>query len=173
MTIKLKLGPCALLLALAIGVAADAAPPQAAAADPFLARFEGDWDMVGTVQGKPVRQHGEGRWVLKNSWLCLTIVDAGTPPAYEASVYLGFDRRARDYIAHWLDQFGAAGARVVGTGQRDGQALVVLFPYAEGAFRDTFSLAAGGVSGSLLLESQEKDGHWSTFAAYRLTRHHD
>jgi hypothetical protein len=170
MTLRLK--PYALLLAVTAAVAADAAsPPPADAVDPFLSRLEGDWDMVGTVQGKPVRHHGTGRWVLKKSWLCLSIVDVGNPPAYEASVYLGFDKRAHGYIAHWLDQFGAAGARVVGTGQREGETLVVLFPYGEGAFRDTFSLAAGASSGSLLLESQEKDGHWSTFASYRLTRH--
>jgi hypothetical protein len=161
---------CALLLAVTLAVAADAAPPPAGA-DPFLARLEGDWDMVGTVHGKPVRHYGAARWVLKKGWLCLSITDAGSPPAYEASVYLGFDKRAHDYIAHWLDQFGAAGARVVGTGQREGETLVVLFPYGEGAFRDTFSLAADASSGSLLLESQEKDGRWSTFASYRLTRH--
>jgi Protein of unknown function (DUF1579) len=170
MTETLK--PRTLLLALMAAFAAVAAqPPPAAAADPFLARLEGDWDMVGTVQGKPVRHHGTARWVLKKGWLCLSIVDSGSPPAYEASVYLGFDQRTRDYIAHWLDQFGATGARVVGTGQREGETLVLLFPYAEGAFRDTFSFAAGASSGSLLLESQQKDGHWSTFATYRLTRH--
>ena len=169
MTLKLK--SCALLLAVTVAVVADAAPPAAATADPFLARLEGDWDMVGTVQGKPVRHHGAARWVLKQGWLCLSITDAGSPPAYEASVYLGFDKRAHDYIAHWLDQFGAAGARVVGTGQREGETLVLLFPYGEGAFRDTFSLPAGASGGSLLLESQEKDGRWSTFASYRLTRH--
>jgi len=168
MTLRLK--SVALLLAMTAAATADAAPAPAVAADPFLARLEGDWDMVGTVQGKPVRHHGTGRWVLKNGWLCLSIVDAGSPPAYEASVYLGFDKRAHDYIAHWLDQFGAAGARVVGTGQREGQTLVVLFPYGEGAFRDTFSLAADASNGTLLLESQEKDGRWSTFASYRLTR---
>jgi hypothetical protein len=48
--------------------------------------------------------------------------------------------------------------------------LVLLFPYAEGAFRDTFTLAADGSSGTLLLESQQPDGHWSTFADYRLAR---
>jgi hypothetical protein len=42
--------------------------------------------------------------------------------------------------------------------------------YAEGAFRDTFTLAADGSSGSLLIEAQEKDGGWSTFASYTLTR---
>jgi hypothetical protein len=77
-------------------------------------------------------------------------------PGYEASVYFGYDDHAHDYIAHWLEQFGAAGARVVATGRRDGQTLVLAFPYPEGALRDALELAADGNSGSLLLESQDE-----------------
>ena len=159
---------CLLLPALSAG--AVVAAPAAPAADPFLAALAGKWDMIGTVSGKSVHHFGEGRWVLKDSWLCLSIVDSASPPGYVASVYLGFDRKQHDYVAHWLDEFGAAGARVVATGKREGQTLVLLFPYAEGAFRDTFTLAADGGSGTLLLESQANDGGWSTFASYRLTR---
>jgi hypothetical protein len=166
-----RLGLPALALALSGGLAA--AAPTAQPADPFLADLAGKWDMVGTVRGKAVHHHGEGRWVLKGSWLCLSIVDAASPPGYVASVYLGFDTRQHDYIAHWLDQFGAAGARVVATGRREGRTLVLLFPYAEGAFRDTLTLATGGGGGTLRLESQQKDGSWSTFASYRLTRRRD
>jgi hypothetical protein len=161
----------ALALALTCGLAA--AAPTAQPADAFLADLAGKWDMTGTVSGKAVRHRGEGRWVLKGSWLCLSIVDTASPPGYVASVYLGFDPKQRDYIAHWLDQFGAAGARVVATGKREGRTLVLLFPYAQGAFRDTLTLAAGGAGGTLLLESQERDGSWSTFASYRLTRRRD
>ena len=165
-------GHAAALLALTLAVTAHAAAPSAPpGADPFLALLAGPWNMVATVPGKPTwHQHGEGRWVLKDGWLCLSIIDIASPPAYQASVYLGFDPKAGDYIAHWLDQFGAAGARVLATGKRDGQTLVLLFPYAEGQFRDTLTLAADGSSGTLLLESQEKDGSWSTFASYTLTR---
>jgi hypothetical protein len=164
--------PAAALLALTLAVTAHAAAPTAPpGADPFLALLAGPWDMVATVPGKPAwHQRGEGRWVLKEGWLCLSIIDTASPPAYQASVYLGFDPKGGDYIAHWLDQFGAAGARVVATGKRDGQTLVLLFPYTEGQFRDTLTLAADGSSGTLLLESQEKDGSWSTFASYTLTR---
>jgi hypothetical protein len=42
--------------------------------------------------------------------------DLSRPSKYQADVYLGFDAKAGDYIAHWLDQFGAAGARVVASG---------------------------------------------------------
>jgi len=145
------------------------AQPQGAH-DPYLQQLTGRWDMTGTLLGKPLHQRGEGSWLLKDGWLCFTIIDAQVPPAYQAAVYIGFDPKAGDYVAHWLDQFGAAGARVVGTGHRDGRRLVLEFPYREGAFRDTFSMEPDGERGTLLLESQEADGHWSTFASYQLRR---
>lgn len=159
-----------LLLSAALLPAGVAGAQPARQPDAFLAQLAGSWEMSGTLQGKPVSQRGEGHWVLRQGWLCFTIIDQGVPPAYEAEVYIGFDARAGDYIAHWLDQFGAAGARVVATGHREGQRLVLLFPYPEGAFRDTFVIEPGATRGTLLLESQAADGHWSTFASYQLRR---
>jgi hypothetical protein len=83
------------------------------------------------------------------------MVDQGSPPKYEADLFVGFDPKAHDYIGHWLVRFGAAGARVVARGQRQGQQLVLLFPYAEGSFRDTFTWQPAAGSWSLLLESRE------------------
>lgn len=156
------------LLCIALGCTG-VVPVAAADADAFLAQLAGPWQLVGTVRGKPVTARGEGRWVLKDSWLCFTLIDRARP-GYRAQIYLGSDPKAGDYVVHWLDQFGAAGARVAGSGKREGQQLVLNIPYAEGAFRDTLTLTADGRSATLLLESQEKDGHWSTFASYRMQR---
>jgi hypothetical protein len=147
--------------------AAESSPPTR---DPFLAQLAGHWVLTGTVLGKPVRYSGDGRWVLNDGWLRLALVDRAQPPAYQADVYLGFDGKTDEYIAHWLDRFGAGGARVVATGHRDGQTLVLFFPYDGSPFRDTLTLAHDGVTGSLLLESQKPDGTWATFASYTLTR---
>jgi hypothetical protein len=160
------------LLALALSDAAGAAAASASQPDAFLAQLVGDWDMPGTLAGKTVHYRGTGRWLLKNAWLCLSLLDLGVPSAYQADVYLGHDAKQDDYIAHWLDQFGAAGARVVATGHRDGQTLVLLFPYADGAFRDTLTLAPDGNSGTLVMQSQRADGSWTNFASYRLLRIH-
>jgi hypothetical protein len=163
------LAPATVLsLALLLPAALRAAP--AAAPDAFLAQLAGEWQLTGAVQGKAVRYRATGSWLLAGGWLCLALIDAAQPPGYQARVYLGFDPKADDYIAHWLDQFGAAGARVVGSGRRAGRTLVLNFPYADGAFRDTLTLSADGASGTLLLESAAHDGHWRTFASYRLTR---
>jgi hypothetical protein len=163
----------ALLVVLAAMIATvGAAEAPATPRDPFLDQLAGRWEFVGTVRGTPVRYAGEGKWVLGDGWLRLALVDAGPPPPYEANVYLGFDSHAGDYVAHWLDRFGAAGARVVATGHRDGQTLVLLFPYEGNTFRDTLTLAQDRASGSLLIESQNADRTWSTFASYTFTRKH-
>ena len=136
----------------------------------FLDGLQGSWVMSGTLGGKPVRYRADGQRVLQAGFIELHMIDTGSPPGYEADVFIGFDPKAHDYIAHWLDRFGAAGARVVAQGRRVGEQLVITFPYADGPFRDTFTWRVATKSWSLLLESQTAGGSWSTFASYTLTR---
>ena len=136
----------------------------------YLDGLQGQWLMEGAVGGKPVRYRAEGRRVLQGGFLSFHMQDAAATPHYEATVYLGFDPKAKDYIAHWLDRFGAAGARVVATGRREGDRLMVIFPYPEGAFRDTFTRDRKQGTWTLLLESQAADKSWTTFASYSIVR---
>jgi hypothetical protein len=152
--------------ALASRAADSASSPDEA----YLDGLQGAWVMAGTLGGKPVRYLAEGQRVLEGAFMKLHMIDAGSPSRYEADVFIGFDAKADDYIAHWLDRFGAPGARVVAQGKRQGQRLVLIFPYADGAFRDTFKWQPETRSWSLLLESQGSEGSWSTFASYTLTR---
>jgi hypothetical protein len=136
----------------------------------YLEALQGPWIMTGMFGGKPITYRAWGESALKGAWLEFKMVDIGKPPKYQAEFFIGYDAKAHDYIAHWLDQFGAAGARVVGTGARKGRRLVVTFPYAEGAFRDTFTRNIQADTWTLLLESQDQRGVWSTFVSYELTR---
>jgi len=157
---------------LSTAIAAAAPPAQRPAKSPddiLLDALQGDWNMTGTLGGKALHYRAEGRRVLQGGFMRLHMLDVQTPPQYEADVFLGFDTKAGDFIAHWLDRFGAAGARVVDHGERRGQTLVIVFPYTEGAFRDTFTWEPAARSWSLLLESQSADGTWTTFATYTLT----
>lgn len=138
--------------------------------DAYLDNLQGKWLMDGAVGGKPVHYLADGQRVFSGGFLKLHMLDVGSPPQYEAELFIGFDAKASDFIAHWLDRFGAAGARVVASGRRQEQRLVLYFPYAEGAFRDTLLWQPKSASWSLLLESQRIDGSWSTFASYILTR---
>ena len=159
---------CCLSLLATLGPPPTVAAPMAR--DPFLAQLSGRWHFTGTVHGQHVDYIGNGRWVLGDGWLRLNLLDASKPPAYEADVYLGYDAAAGDYIAHWLDRFGAAGARVVASGHREGRTLTLDFPYESSTFRDTLTLAVDGASGTLLVESKRADGTWSTFASYEFNR---
>jgi len=139
-------------------------------AQAYLDALQGSWVMQGSVGKQPVVYQASGERVLNGGFLRLHMVDTAKPPQYQADVFLGYDATADDYVVHWLDQFGAVGARVVASGRRDGDRLVVTFPYAAGAFRDTFTRSAATDSWTLLLESQAKTGAWSTFASYTLQR---
>ncbi len=159
----------ALLLAACGSLAVSAQSPDSPD-NQYLNELRGSWDMAGTVMGKPVRYRAFGERVLQNGFLHLHLVDAGTPSRYEADVFLGFDDKSADYVVHWLDRFGAAGARVVGSGKRTGSTLLTVFPFADGAFCDTFAFDPKSDTWSLLIESQKRDGSWVTFATYTLVR---
>ena len=161
----------ALLIALFLvgTVTTGAADSVKSADEAYLDALRGTWRMEGTLGGKPVRYLADGQRALQGAFVRLHMMELASKSPYEAEVFIGFDAKANDYIAHWLDRFGAAGARVVATGERMGQRLVLVFPYAEGAFRDTFTWQPESKSWSLLLESQDGSGRWSTFASYNLT----
>jgi hypothetical protein len=53
------------------------------------------WPRRGSVQ-EPIA----GR-VLQGGFLKLHIIDIQSPPTYEAEVFIGFDAKADDFIAHW------------------------------------------------------------------------
>ncbi len=166
-------GACALVcafvlivatLAGGLAVGADARTADGA----YLDALQGDWDMTGTLLGKPVKYHARGERVLEGGFLRLHMIDAATEPSYEADLYLGYDAHSDDYVGHWLDRFGAAGARVVAIGKRQGETLTIQFPYADAPFKDTFVYDPHSLTWSLLIESQAPSGVWSTFAKYSL-----
>lgn len=139
-------------------------------ADALLDALQGAWDMEGQVMGEPVRYRAKGERVLQGGFLRLHMIDVSTPPQYEASVFIGHDKKAGDYIAHWLDTFGAAGARVVGTGSREGNRIFILYQYPDGTFRNTFTWRPDMRDWTLLIEAQQPDGSWTTFASYTMAR---
>jgi hypothetical protein len=148
-------------------------PPEAGDADnAYLEELLGKWDMTGWMGKKALHYHAVGERVLQGGFLRVHMIDASADPKYEADVYIGVDPEQHDFIAHWLDRFGAAGARVVGVGKRNNEQMIIVFPYAGGNFRDTFTFSPDSKTWSLLLESQKPDGSWTTFATYSMARAH-
>lgn len=168
-TQSIKCTVCASMLLLATGSGLAQAKEARSADNAYLDALQGDWDMTGTLLGKPVKYRARGQRVLHGGFLRLHMIDAADVPTYEADLFLGYDPHADDYIGHWLDRFGAAGARVVAGGKRQGKTLVIQFPYADGPFRDTLAYDPNTDTWSLLIESQKPGGgEWSNFATYTL-----
>jgi Protein of unknown function (DUF1579) len=172
--IRLKSAFAALMLAVLSAPLSPLASGAGAADadDAYLEKLLGKWDMTGTMGSQALHYHAIGERVLQGGFLRLHMIDAAPHPQYEADVFIGVDPEQHDFIIHWLDRFGAAGARVVGAGKRSDARLIVVFPYASGNFRDTFTFLPDNDTWSLLLESQKPDGSWSTFATYTLVRAH-
>ena len=61
-------------------------------------------------------------------------------------------------------------SKVLGSGTRSGDTLVLSFPYPGATFRDTFSLDRKNGTWTLLIESRPDGKPWSTFASYTATR---
>lgn len=137
--------------------------------DALLSRFEGPWRATGDVRGKPVTYDASGRFVLGGAWLELSLKDVSQPPRYEARVLIGRSKKKGDYVAHWLDGFGADGARVVGTGAATASGLELRFPYEGGPFRDRFEFGKDGRF-TLVIDALGADGGSEHFAAYTFVR---
>lgn len=73
----------------------------------LLAALDGDWMMVGDVLGEPVRYRLTVKPILAQTFTELHMTDVQEPPEYEARVFLGYDEKSGQVIAHWLDVFGA------------------------------------------------------------------
>lgn len=136
----------------------------------LLGQLQGEWKMTGTVMSKPVEYIADGRFVLNDQFLAFHMKDASVPPAYEAILYIGVDTAKNEYVAHWIDTFGGAGARVVGTGPSSDKEIRIVYPYSEGRFRNLLLPDSLGAQWSLSIESEESDGQWSLFAHYRIVR---
>ena len=126
--------------------------------------------MSGTVMKRPVRYNAEGAWILKDQFFSFHMKDAAVPPAYEANLFIGIDSSKGQFVAHWLDAFGGAGSRVVGFGPLSGEKIEIIYPYAEGKFRNTFHFDSALSEWTFLIESEDTGGTWAVFAQYTIKR---
>ena len=95
--------------------------------------------------------------------------DTASPPQYEADVYIGYSNAAKQYVAHWIDNFGGHFS-AVGRGRREGNSVEFRFEYPTGPFYNTFTWDPKAGTWSCQLESVAKDGTRTTFARDTLAR---
>jgi uncharacterized protein (DUF302 family) len=160
--------PLALSVTLVAPLGAQTTSP--AAMDSLLDHLVGHWIMTGTVRGRPATYTLEARRVLRGRFVELHMTDVAQPPAYEAMVFVGVDGAGPRYIAHWLDNFGAAYSIPPATGEARGDTVVLDFPYPDGAFRDTFAYDGSTDEWDFRLDAADSTGVWHLFARYQARR---
>lgn len=136
----------------------------------MLDRLKGNWLMTGTVMGDSVVYTARGEWVLQGGFLSFHMKDVSSPPEYEADLYIGLDTSKQEFIAHWLDTFGGAGARVVGTGPFTDALIRIIYPYEGSRFRNTFRYSSPKDEWELDIDSEKGPDHWTPFAHYIISR---
>lgn len=134
----------------------------------LLGRLEGRWLMSGEVRGKSVAYNAEGTWILGGGFLAFHMTDTAIPPSYEATLFMGVDTAKKEFVGHWLDVTGGAGARVAATGPFAPDTIRLVYPYAEGKFRNCITFE--GAAGKFVIDMERTPGIWSPFASYILTR---
>lgn len=150
--------------------ATPAAAQLPTSADSLLERLAGRWTMTGTVRGKPATYRLNATWTLQRRFLELHMVDVHTPPVYEARVFVGADTLPGNYLAHWLDNFGAAYSVPAATGRASGDTLTLDFAYPGGPFHDTFVYDRAADTWRIRLEVLDSAGGRTLFAEYQARR---
>lgn len=151
----------ALLGAIASGSASAEEAPGA-----FLDRLVGCWILDGQMGDIALHQQVDARRVLGGHFVEMRFAQTDAPAAgrarYEAIYLIGYDAEARRYVLNLFDSLGVTSAPAPGVGERSGDTIRFEFPYREGAFYNTFSLADG--QWNMRLEQRQPDGSLRLFA---------
>lgn len=135
--------------------------------DPLLDALVGDWAVTRTMAKRTAHDRVQAEWVLEHQFLRMHYQDVATPSAYEAMVFLGYDRAGKHYVAHWIDVFGGHFSRTLGYGQREGSAIRFAFAYPDGPFENTFTFDPEERTWTSRMRQQDAAGTWTTFAEDR------
>lgn len=169
---KTCLLPLSLIAALAPVLALAQAPPEWK--DDLVDHLDGAWKIDGQVMGREVHHEVEAEWVLNHQFLRIHEKTAASAPAserrYEAIWFLGYDAISERYVLHLMDIFGTRYSETLGYGTRDGNSIRFVFEYPDGPFHNTYRRSPGSGAWQWLLEQKDKDGRWTKFADFKLTR---
>lgn len=157
-------------------VSFSASAQEAALKDSLLDHLVGKWVLQGTIAGKETTHDILAEWVLGHEYVRLHEVsrekDAKGQPAYEAIVFIGWDKRSLEYACLWLDSTGGGGltAQAIGHAKRGGEKIAFLFKGQDGSiFHTTFAYDKGTDTWKWLMDGEE-GGKLQPFARVTLTK---
>ena len=144
--------------------------------DPLLDRLIGKWVLQGTIDGKETTHDIVAEWVLDHEYVRIHEVsrekDARGQAAYEAIVFIGWDKSSSQYACLWLDSTGGGGLSdpTIGRAKRSDDEIAFLFKTKAGSvFHTTFAYSKGSDTWQWLMDGEE-GGKLQPFARVRLTR---
>jgi hypothetical protein len=143
--------------------------PTARFDDDFISKLEGRWKLTRAIRGTEVKNTLEARWVLNHQFLQIHMIDAATPPAYEAIVMIGIIHATGEYVAHWCDTFGGKFS-ALGKGTRRGDSIEFKFEYSDGPFFNTFTWHPERQQWTMRGENQDSSGARKLFATDTLVK---
>ncbi len=138
--------------------------------DSLLDQLTGPWQASGEVMGEKVGYAFNVLWVLNHQFLEMNLTDTSAQPAYIAKVMIGYDCDKKQYVVHWLDNFGGPFSETLGYGVQKGNAIEMVFNYPEGKLVNTFSYDLGNQQWTSHAVSLNKQGKWEVFSHIELSR---
>lgn len=160
-----------LLLFLFVSAPAIAQSPRAPVfSDDLLDNLVGEWKLVRKIQGRIAENVVKAEWVLNHQFFRIQMRDIENPPAYEATVFIGWDPAQERYVVHWLDVFGGKSSQTLGYGTRNGNTIKFAFAYPDHPFVNTFSWNPEAKTWNFLMQQKNPNKSWSVFAEDNLSR---
>ncbi len=130
--------------------------------DALLDRLVGNWVMTGTIAGGAITHDLVAEWVLGHQYLRFHEVarekDSSGAPAYEAIVFIGWDKPTGRYACLWLDVTGTSNFAPVGYAKPDGEKLAFDFDMGtDGIIHTTFVYRREADSWDWLVDMENGD----------------
>ena len=141
----------------------------------LLDNLVGTWVLTGTIAGETTVHDIVANWVLGHQYLRIDEVSRETndlgAPAYEATVFIGWDKPSGRYVCLWLDVTGGGGLAndVFGYAVPEDDRLAFVFGNENGRILNTFFYHKDNDSWTWMINN-EKDGEISPFARVHLAR---
>ena len=117
---------------------------QAPVTSPLLDHLAGKWVMQGTVGQKPVTHDLDAEWVLQHHYLRFHEVSREKnnkgEPQYDATVFIGWNEKTKQYGCAWMDVYGGLTAESIGLAAAKENELAFVFTdeHGETSFTNTF-----------------------------------
>jgi hypothetical protein len=168
---------CSLVLAMLLAASAPihlGAQAPAEWRDDLVDHMIGKWKLAGQVMGRDAHHDVDAEWVLDHQFVRIHEKTSADAPAaekrYEAIWFLGFDQVSERYVLHLLDVFGARFSETLGYAARDGNTLRFVFEYPDGPFHTTYQWSPEKDAWQWLMTQKDKNGKWTAFGDFTLTR---